>query len=1047
KCFIQKLEDSDMDKGISGLLLAYYNEGKVADALQETQTYLKKEEQEPEVDSETPAENSYTNQVSISGGDEVTGDKETYVTGRDDSEMMQRDNANASDVLPSARSVQAKVKTTRDDQEVDENLKDLKKAESLADETRKGHLMNWIWGATMANIISADLDSVSPKFGTRKNKFPLWNDQKEFYDQYIDGKYDNIAQYMKRASMLDGIISAADAINDLYNYPAIVKEITDALGNVVNTVTVTSDEQKGVISKAISTVYSSVFTSVKDNAKKDIEAIITAETQSLENLKAQHKEKMAKLLQEKEQLQERLGKTNRDLDAANQAFNNAGRKISSSVNTDRTVKENEESNKILQSKYKNKIDLSESPANKKFAEMKDESLKARKSAEDELKIKEKEAQTLEKNSEVLAKLLKAKKEEIEKEKRSFVKEYSKAEENAKASFTDKVEAYLAQGSVLDDAKVTSIIAAAINTAAEELSKELSGRYGAEISIELPTIAASGAGKMIACLRDKAAQIAVNTKEREMQSLKDNGHIYYNEFAPEVTQKHVAMIGKMESISDCAVEGIPSEPIAKKVFGEMCSSVNCTVPDLSKDENGLINYFVGGVGIIDDMKAPTPPVAFSSAPMREVFHFDIADYESIEKYYEEDNMENPSSSDITITAEGFLKLGEDMQTTQNEAQQNLSNKENVAGTFPEIWKYILRRHTYGQKQFNLTRLLGSKEVGDDVRGNPDKSYLRSGSFPCYIDDNVIDTSAVVKLSGFRLILSDFGYTINNTPDKNIYSKVPCKGMLIKNGKVFDFVADGSPPHGNPVNNGRNISESSELGNILGYVPDANSNIVRQLFGIGIPADMSKAPRKLTFNSTLQRAVNIISETEELGEDKSKDAVFYMANRTLLDRNQFGDYLNQVEQEAIARESLMKIQNQIDEIRENLRDAFYGTGIIISDEFDLLNNDDYKEAADALDEQKEIYLNRAETEIKKVKGISDTTKNKTETLLKTIAVLRADSNEIIHLNGGEDINQVKSKIANQSADNAVIDEYEKMGDEAHQRRLRDLQPPFCEVHPYK
>ena len=109
--------------------------------------------------------------------------------------------------------------------------------------------------------------------------------------------------------------------------------------------------------------------------------------------------------------------------------------------------------------------------------------------------------------------------------------------------------------------------------------------------------------------------------------------------------------------------------------------------------------------------------------------------------------------------------------------------------------------------------------------------------------------------------------------------------------------------------------------------------------------------------------------------------------------------------------------------------------------------FKQAFEALDEQKQMYLNKAETEIQKVKGISDTVKNKTKTLLKTIAVLRADGDEIIHLNGGEDINQVKSRIANQSADNSVGDEYEKMGDEAHQRRLRDLQPPFCEVHPYK
>lgn len=1048
KCFVQKLEESDLNKGVAGALLAFYNEGKVADALQETQTYLKEgEEQKQEVTTEATSEKSYTAQVTIEGGDEVSGDKDTYVTGRDDATMMDRDNSNASDVLPSTSSVQAKVSTTRDDQEADENIKDPKAAESLTDETRKGHLMNWIWGATMANIISNDLDSASPKFGSRKSKFPLWNDQKEFYDQYIDGKYDNIAQYMERAPMPDGIMSAAEAINDVFEYEPIVKTIEDAMGKVKLEIKIEKEQQQEVIAGAIESVKDK-FADVKDETKEAMDGLIAAETAQLEALKAEHNAKMRKLTEEKELLQSRLGQTNTKLDAVNVEFNNAGGKIASAVNTGRATKENDESNRELQAKYRNPVDLSQSPANKQFANLKAESATNKTAAQNEIKVKEKESKDLEKSSEMLAKLLKAKKEEIEKERRQFVKKYSEAEENARNGFVDKVEAYQNEGVVLKDEDVTAVIMGAIGEASEKLSKELSETYGEEIVVELPTIAASGAGQMIACLREKAAQIAKETKENKLKPMKANGEIYYNEFAPKVTGIHSSMINDMKSISECMVEGIPSQPIAEKVFGDMCDSISCTTPDISKDEStGLVNYFVGALGIKDDLKVPTPPVAFSSAPMREIFHFDISDYESIEKYYKDDDLKNPSSSDITITAEGFLKLGEDMQSTQKEAQNNLENQDNVAGTFPEIWKYVLRRHAYGQKQFDLKRLLGSKELGDDVRGNPDKSYLRSGSFPCYIDNNVIDASAVVKLVGFRLVLNNFSYTINQTPDKNLYTKVPCKGLLIKNGRVFDFAADGSPPNGIPVGSEGKISESSELGNILGYIPDANSSIVQALFAHGLPADMSKVARKLTFNSTLQKSVNIISETEDLGEDKGKDAVFYMANRTLLDRNQFGDYLNQVEQETTARESLMKIQNQIDEILQNLRDVFYGTSIVISDEFNLLNDSDYKEAAEALDDQKKIYLNKAETEIQKVKGVSQTVKNKAETILNTIAILHADSDELVHLNGTEDINQVKSKIANQSADNSVGNEYDKMGDEAHERRIRDLLPPFCEVHPYK
>ena len=194
----------------------------------------------------------------------------------------------------------------------------------------------------------------------------------------------------------------------------------------------------------------------------------------------------------------------------------------------------------------------------------------------------------------------------------------------------------------------------------------------------------------------------------------------------------------------------------------------------------------------------------------------------------------------------------------------------------------------------------------------------------------------------------------------------------------------------------------------------------------------------FNFTIAKIKN---------DDKEKEAAFYLANRSLFDRNQFGDFLNQSEQEALAREGLMKIENQIDEIRQNLRDIFKDTDIVITDDFDLLNEEDYKAAADALDEQKGIYINKAETEIQKVKGFTDAVKTRTEKMLHSIAVLEADSEEIVQLSGDEDIDELTDKIRNRTADNAVADKYDQEREEAQERRIRQLQPPYCGVHPYK
>ena len=1044
KCYVQKLEDKEFNKGLAGVLLAYYNEGKAADALQETQTYLNSDAQEAVVDKEEAKDNSYTSQVTIVGGENTTGDKDSYVTQRDDTAALNSDSA--SDVLPRASSVQKSVKTERDDKAIDENLKDPQKSDSFAEETRKGNLMNWIWGATVANVISADIDNSVSKFGTRKEKFPLWNDQKEFYDQYIDGKYENISGYMKKAPMPDALINAAQALNTALPYAPIEAKLFDALGHVKKVISVDSETQKTAIAEALGALEGTFDNA--DNTKAQVDQLITKENNDFAALKANHQTKMANLATEIANLQRHLGDTNTKLDQANTEYNNAGKNVVSAKNTDKFASESEKYSAEIQAKYKTPINVNKSPMNEKFSSEKGvgEALKAKSLAE--MKVKELEAKELENTSAILSKLLKSKKEELENERRSFIKEFSNAEENARRDFDKEVSKL--QTPVLEDSVVINAMTGAINEASAKLSEALSQQYGASVSISLPLSSVNKSATLVSCLRSKAAEIALQTRDGKLRPLKSaKPSIYSLEASSRVNSIHGEMIDEMMNISDCTGDGVSaalSKEVAAGVFGRMCDKVSCRDADFSRDSSGLINYFVGALPLLEDLKAPTSPVAFSSAPVREIFHFDIGDYESIEKYYREEDMENPSNADITITAEGFLKLGTDMQSDLEAAKEKTSDKATMAGAFPEIWKYVLRRHTYGHKQFDLTKLLGSQELGDTVRGNPDKNYLRSGTFPCKYEDTnkIIDISPVVKLIGFRLIAGDFSYTINAAADARYYSANRCAGLSIKNNKVFDFVADGSPPAGiAPTANG-DIRETSELGTILAYVPDAHDNLVQSLFGIGLPTDKSKVKRKLTFNATLQRAVNILSSTEDLGENKDNDAVFYIANRSFFDRNQFGDYLNQIEQENIAKESLMKVQNQIADVLNNLHDALSGTGVIITDDLDLLDEKDYAEVAQALDSQKQIYMNKAKTELQGVKGTSSTIKNKVNDVLNTIALLQEDSDEIVLINGNEDISKLKAQIANKKADNAVGDEYGKMGDEAHQRKLRELQPPYCSVH---
>lgn len=1012
-CYIIKIEENEYEHGIGGLLIDYYNKSKEEDALQETRVYLHEGENEsPNVNVEKTSDNEYTSQVEIEGTADDEGiDKDIYVSNRDDQDAMDKDNVNAADAVPSAEDTRDDMKKEGDPQEADINQKDPKKAEALEEETRKSHLMNWIWGSQVATDISRDLDSKYPKFGKRIKRFPLWNDQKEFYDQYVDGKYENIRKYIKKAPMPDAIFSTALAINAVFGYETII--VKDEFGE--EKARIDKSEISGEIATAMKGIDMKEF-DVNDATKEAIDKVVADENAALAKLKAQHENKMAVLRAKKEKLQDLLAKANNDLSETNDKVNDDGDVVASSVNTDRITEENAKSNEEIEKRYKTPIETKDSPMNKKFSSEKEVSDTDKAAAKKDREAKTKLAETQEQRSKFLSDELKKVKEALERERREYVKEYAQLEEKLRKSFNAKVKE-LDVPLVLD-----STVISRLTEAIAEASANLSARYDADIS--LPTDAATLAGEMIECLREEAGKLADKTKSA-MDVLKENESIYYIATSDKVQNAHKDMITKMKNISTCDKGGVPSAPVAEKVFGTMCDEVACLELNNSKDAKGLTNYFVGAMPLQYDLKAPNPPVEFSSAPMREVFHFDLDDYENLEKYYEGENPDN--NSDIYITADGFINSGLEM---------------------PLIWKYILRRHTFGHKQFNLVRLLGNREFGDDVRGDPDKNYIRSGSFPCYIGSNVIDVSGVYKLKFkgvWQFVVENFGYSVNNTKDIHIYNKVPCQGFSLRKGRVIDYAVDASPPGGLFVSDVKGlVSETSELGTVLAYVPDLDGDIQSIL---SPESGGIISARKLTFNASMQKAVGIVSATEDFDEDKEQEALFYLANRTFFDRNQFGDFLNQYEQEAMAREALIKVENQIQEIVKNLQDILSGTGVIITDDFDLLNEEDYKEAADALNEQKEIFMNKAEKEIQTVKGATQSTKEKVERLLHHIAVLEADSEEIVQVSGDEDLSDLAARIKNKQADNSVGEAYDDMGREAQERRIRQLQPAYCEVHTYK
>lgn len=991
KCYVQKLEDIDFDSGISGMLLAYYNQGKIDDALADTSAYLGGDDVSVNVSSKKS--NEYTTNVEIQDGVLTSESADMYVTSREDDEHLDDIGADVSKVSPSVASLKQSQNTSKDYSDNNRNVKNPEDGDTLVAETRKSSIMNWLWGSVVSKEISADLDSLSPKFGSRINKFPLWNDQKEFYDQYIDGKYVNIGKYVKEVPIPDILLNIALDVNANLPY----KNVLNDLGEVIKT----AEQIRMETAKGLETLRSIAENKDRD-PKSVIDGYIAEEDELLEKIQKKYEADIARLVREKENISELLRSVNTQLSEANEEYNSLADEGATAGESANISASGEKYGKELADRYDTPMEFNDSPINRQFSEDRQLGEEGKANAKVKKETVLAKAEGLERSSDILAKRLEQKKKEIEQRRRDFVKEYSDAEISSRKAFGENISKY---------------------AASRIIDAEFVGKMAAK---SFYPDAAIAAGKLVSCVREYAFE-RVEEAQSKLEELKKNENIYYIENVAMVHKIHDDLIKAISnvpasrclpisgfgSISNMADIAVP----ALQMFGKICADGHCSAEDSE--------YFVGALALKEDLSAPKSPVDFSSAPMREIFHLDVVDYNNIEKYYEDD-VDLSDNRNITITADGFLNSGLEL---------------------PEIWKYILKRHAFGQKQFDLARLLGNEKLGDDVRGFPEKNYLRSGVFPCRIDGRIADVGASSSQNGTTIRLSGLGYTLNQSSDASLYPVVDCRGYSIVSGKVHDYVADGSVKASASLSSPKNVTESSELGSILSYIPDKGVELSAFLQSGAVKSaeDIAKEGRKLTFSPALLKAIQVISETQDLGKNKENDAVFYLSTRSLFDRNQFGDYLNQVEQEAIARDSLVKVENQIEDIRKSLRDIFYGTDIIISEDFDLLNESDYNDASETLDEQKQIYLDKAKSEIMEVKGISDTIKNKTLALMKAITVLETDKDEIVFIRGDEDVSELEAKIKNKSADTALSDEYETMGDEGHERRLKDLQPPYCAVYP--
>jgi len=981
-CYVESVINTKFDKGIIGYLTTLYQKSKDADALEDIEVFINAE------DSKKDGE--YVNDVTINS--KVSGQDQASDEEEDENYVTARDNDNSGDGLMSL----SELKSSASSSEEGVNFKKQREADRAADESRKNELVNWVIGADVVKQIVADLNSGKPSLGNRIKSFPLWNDQMKFYNQYVDGKYKNIKDYITYEAFAKNIYQAAAKLNKLYPYQNIYED-----GQLIKT----AEGQRNEMTARINALKE------QDNNSSAISAAMDAKRIEGDNrlltAKQEHANKLKSLENQKNGLYDEIDRLSTILSKMNTTFNKSNEAISSADQTSSQASSGLEYSASLNKGRKSK---GASPFDKGVKDNRSASEKAK---TDALSAKDKARQTeaLENTIKALKNQVKQIEEQYEQEKSSFIYTYSRIESEVRVDIAN-----------FDEEKYDNIgILNTVNALSE--NNDVLG------------LVASTLG----CTKKLAAQIVDETINK-INQMKSDKSLYYPANGSKLVDLHKEMISRIKSISPAKVSsmcpalvelsgvnfGEEIEQIVEdllNLFNDICKDDYCETPDSE--------YFVGSAGKKRDFKAPKVAVNFSSAPLREVLHFDLVDYEAIEKYVlDKDHQEN--NANIVITTESVLNSGLQL---------------------PEIWQYILRRHSFVEKDIDLTDFFGVPDEDGNVTTSDASNIelMRSGIYPCKSGGKVIDANGIAQyLISYNSNVSKYVPNCQSVTATS-YS-VKSGGKTVKKDAVYDREADTSIP-ASTVDNVAGIVNTgvSELSYIFAYLPDKDDLAAQKIrrsmpfFTGSRKINWNQVHFNFSFNANLQRAVQIANDLDGIGEDKNKDARYYSSNRVFLATNQLGDYLNQLELESVAADSLIKANNKVEEVRESMRDLLNNNELDINDSFNLLNDSDYEAASMALDKRKMRLISEATNKINQMNGSTSTINYRKNKLLHQIKVMLKDSEEMVTISGDEDLSELEEKIRNSKADNSIKSEYNSFGTEEMEKQIKRIPPAYCAIYP--
>lgn len=809
-------------------------------------------------------------------------------------------------------------------------------------ESRKSGLMNWTLGAEISRQINSDAINGRSDFGEVKAGYVVWNDVRNFYDAYLENKYENMKKYLSQETLLLMLPEVAASVKDTYKY----EDIRDNNGKVIKTAAQQKAEDQQLVNKLLN--------SVKKGPEPDeLDKLLEEENKKLSELTANYHKQLSALQNQKKTIYNEMDRDSTKLSDTIDELNQKTKIIS------RAGANNPESEDALI--YGKKLErgsgVSVQRASYENSISENDEAKAKAVIEKNNLSNQTESlkRNIERNRERLGKIDR----QISQVKADFVKDYNDMQDKYNSKIDKAAEDY--------QAKVT-----AYKTALDKLAETM------------PIIS------LISTLTKNVQEQAVALIDDSYQKIRGLGDKIYLPNNTDVAAIHKKLLQDLREMN-----------IESDVYSVFAKAMAITLSKVAGEEKEVADsdYFVGLVARERDFMTPKT-AATISAPFREIFHFDLEDYDTVLKYKKGGIDSEPASvKDITLVGPSFTESGLDI---------------------PEIWKYALRHRQFVEQRLDLTEFLKSEDS--------EELFRASGIYPCKVGNKYV--TATDKA---------FKYT------EPLPGSVKCTGLENFSTKkkscptaVLDVVSNVAQCLSvGAAENANKLKQGSELGQIVQVVE------IPSIIGGTILPQYIKIT-KLSFNQALQDAVMVINKSTELDEEEGHQD-YYNAKRMMFERNQFGDYLDNMEGEKMMAEVCAQQEIQVDKIKEELLEMFNSLGYTIEDDFDLYDEEDYRKAEQVLKDHKTSSLRRLKELTEAVNGTSNIIKHNKAKLQNAIKVLETDSEEKVQISAEDDLDELSEKMKTAEADQAVEEAYEEESDKAYERDIQRMQAPYCAVYP--